>query len=192
MCRPTTRAEPVPHKATNVDIPYAGIDDYRESLLYTDRLRCCRPVPRGNDGSWDLGGSAQKDARDYFVADRALPWWAVLFSIVATETGALTFISIPGLAYSRDLGFLQVAAGYILGRAVIAVTLLPRYYHGDLVTAYALLERRFGLATRRFASIVFMVTRAMADSVRMFATAIPVALILGFSVGRKWRCLWRS
>ncbi|MEW5915620.1 MAG: sodium:solute symporter, partial [Gemmatimonadota bacterium] len=93
-------------------------------------------------------GRRQKDAKDYFVADRAIPWWAVLFSIVASETSALTFISIPGLAYIGDLGFLQVAAGYILGRMVVAVALLPRYYQGEIVTAYALLEQRFGLATR--------------------------------------------
>lgn len=127
-------------------------------------------------------GRRQKDAKDYFVADRAIPWWAVMFSVVATETSALTFISIPGVAFARNMGFLQIAAGYIIGRAVISVTLLPRYYQGELVTAYALLERRFGLGTRRFTSIVFMVTRAMADSVRVFATAIPVALILGSSV----------
>src|SRR5919198_5398177 len=127
-------------------------------------------------------GRRQRDAKDYFVADRAIPWWAVLFSIVATETSALTFISIPGLAYLGDLGFLQVVAGYVLGRIVVAYTLLPRYYLGELVTAYALLERRFGLATRRFTSIVFMVTRALADSVRVFATAIPVALILSPTV----------
>src|SRR5215213_2833526 len=123
-------------------------------------------------------GRRQRDAKDYFVADRAIPWWAVMFSIVASETSALTFISIPGLAYVGNLGFLQVATGYLLGRIVVAYTLLPRYYEGNLVTAYALLEKRFGLATRRFTSIVFMVTRGMADSVRVFATAIPVALIL--------------
>jgi SSS family solute:Na+ symporter len=127
-------------------------------------------------------GRRQKDAKDYFVAGRAIPWWAVLFSVVATETSALTFISIPGLAFKGNIGFLQVAAGYILGRVVIAFTLLPRYYRGDMVTAYALLERRFGLGTRRFTSIVFMVTRAMADSVRVFATAIPLAMILGSSM----------
>src|SRR5215207_10674379 len=99
-------------------------------------------------------GRTQRDARDYFVADRAIPWCAVLFSVVATETSALTFISIPGLAYLGNLTFLQIAAGYLLGRAVIAYTLLPRYYEGELVTAYALLERRFGVATRRFASLV--------------------------------------
>src|SRR5689334_18281096 len=123
-------------------------------------------------------GRRQKDAKDYFVAGRDIPWWAVMFSVVASETSALTFISIPGLAWATNLGFLQVAAGYVLGRIVVAYTLLPRYYDGELVTAYALLEKRFGLATRRFTSIVFMVTRGLADSVRVFATAIPVALIL--------------
>src|SRR3954471_19523257 len=123
-------------------------------------------------------GRRQKDAKDYFVAGREIPWWAVMFSVVASETSALTFISIPGLAYATNLGFLQVATGYLLGRIVVANTLLPRYYNGGLVTAYALLEQRFGLATRRFTSIVFMVTRGLADSVRVFATAIPIALIL--------------
>src|SRR3954465_9491542 len=124
-------------------------------------------------------GRRQRDAKDYFVADRAIPWWAVMFSIVASETSALTFISIPGLAYTTNLGFLEIATGYLLGRIVVARTLLPRYYEGNLVTAYALLEKRFGLATRRFTSIVFMVTRGMADSVGVFATAVPIALIIG-------------
>jgi len=135
-------------------------------------------------------GRRQRDAKDYFVADRAIPWWAVMFSIVASETSALTFISTPGLSYGGapglgNLGFLQIVAGYILGRIVVAAVLLPRYFQGNLVTAYALLETRFGLATRRFTSIVFMVTRALADSVRVFATAIPVALIISPSVTNK-------
>jgi SSS family transporter len=124
-------------------------------------------------------GRRQKDARDYFVADRAIPWWAVLFSIVATETSALTFISTPGIAYRTDLGFLQIVFGYLIGRIVVAGVLLPRYFEGEIVTAYALLEKRFGLATRRFTSIVFMVTRALADSVRVFATAVPIAIVIG-------------
>jgi SSS family transporter len=144
-------------------------------------------------GTLTLGlyvGRKQRDAKDYFVADRAIPWWAVMFSIVASETSALTFISTPGLSYGNragygDLGFLQVVAGYIVGRFVVAHVLLPRYFQGNLVTAYALLEKRFGLATRRFTSVVFMVTRALADSVRVFATAIPVALIISPSVTNK-------
>jgi SSS family solute:Na+ symporter len=131
-------------------------------------------------------GRNQKDTKDYFVAGHTIPWWAVLFSVVATETSALTFISIPGLAYTTDLGFLQIAAGYVVGRTVVAFTLLPRYYQGDLVTAYALFEKRFGIATRRFASIVFMITRALADSVRVFATAIPIALIIGPALPQRY------
>jgi SSS family solute:Na+ symporter len=131
-------------------------------------------------------GRRQRSANDYFIAERSIPWWAVMFSVVASETSALTFISIPGLAYIGNLGFLEVVAGYILGRIVVANVLLPRYYQGELVTAYALLEKRFGLATRRFTSIVFMVTRGMADSVRVFATAIPVALILGGTVPQRY------
>src|SRR5437773_8192862 len=131
-------------------------------------------------------GRRQRDAKDYFVADREIPWWAVLFSVVASETSALTFISIPGLAYVGNLGFLQLATGYLFGRIVVAYTLLPRYYEGELVTAYALLEKRFGLAARRFTSVVFMVTRGLADSVRVFATAIPIALILNGVVPERY------
>src|SRR6478672_4766303 len=135
-------------------------------------------------------GRTQRDSNDYFVADGAIPWWAVMFSIVASETSALTFISIPGLSYGSgpgigNLGFLEIVAGYIIGRFVVAGVLLPRYFAGNLVTAYALLEQRFGIGARRFTSIVFMVTRAAADSVRVFATAIPVALIISPSMTNK-------
>lgn len=128
-------------------------------------------------GTWL--GTRQKDARDYFLADRSIPWWAVCFSVVATETSALTFISVPATAYGSDLWMLQLTIGYIIGRLLVAAVLLPAYFRGELTTAYALLQNRFGLATRRFASIIFMVTRALADSVRIFATAIPIKLITG-------------
>lgn len=131
-------------------------------------------------------GRNQKSSTDYFVADRSIPWWAVMFSVVASETSALTFISIPGLAYLGNLGFLQVVAGYILGRVVVAFVLLPRYFEGNLVTAYTLLETRFGATTRRFTSLVFMATRALADAVRVFATAIPIALIIGPVMPRQY------
>src|SRR5712675_1013473 len=71
-------------------------------------------------------GRRQRDSKDYFVADREIPWWAVMFSIVASETSALTFISVPGLAYVGNLGFLEIAVGYVLGRVVVAKVLLPR------------------------------------------------------------------
>jgi SSS family solute:Na+ symporter len=126
-------------------------------------------------------GRGQQGARDYFLGGRNLPWWAVLFSVVATETSVLTFLSIPGLAYATDLSFLQLTLGYLLGRTLVAFVFLPAYYRGELATAYALLEERFGLGTRRFASGIFLITRALAGGVRHFATAIPLALITGWS-----------
>src|SRR5881275_3139127 len=119
----------------------------------------------------------QRDASDYFLGHRGLPWWALMLSIVATETSALTVISIPGIAARGDLTFLQIAFGYLVGRIGVAALLLPGYFEGTQDTAYQRLERRFGTAARRTASGVFLVTRALADCVRIFATAIPLAII---------------
>jgi solute:Na+ symporter, SSS family len=129
-------------------------------------------------GAWL--GRGQTGGSDYFLGSRNLPWWAVMLSVVATETSTLTFLSIPGVAYLGTLGFLQITLGYLLGRVVVARMLLPAYYRGEQRTAYELLEVRFGTGTRRFASGVFMVTRLLADSVRLFATAIPLALVTGW------------
>lgn len=129
-------------------------------------------------GIWK--GRGGRTGRDYFLGDRDLPWPAVLLSVVATETSTLTFLSVPGVAYFGSLTFLQLALGYLVGRIVVAAVLLPQYYRGNLTTAYQLLEKSFGLATRRFTSGVFMVTRLLADSVRLFATAIPLALLTGW------------
>src|SRR5450432_2444024 len=127
-------------------------------------------------GAWI--GRGQKDARDYFLGSHAMPWWAVMASIVATETSALTFLSVPGDAYRTGFAFLQLTFGYLLGRIAVSFILLPGYFTGNLTTAYALLERRFGVAVRRFASLTFMVTRVLAASVRLAVPAIPIALIL--------------
>lgn len=129
-------------------------------------------------GAW-LGRN-QRGGTDYFLGNRELPWGAVLLSVVATETSTLTFLSIPGVAYLGNMGFLQLTLGYLIGRVLISGILLPGYYRGELNTAYALLERRFGTGTRRFTSGIFMLTRLLADSVRLFATAIPLALITGW------------
>jgi solute:Na+ symporter, SSS family len=126
-------------------------------------------------------GRRQSGASDYFLGRHRLPWWAILFSIVAAETSAITVISVPGIAYTGDLTFLQLAFGYLLGRIGIAWLLLPAYAKGELQTAYQLLGTRWGRGARRTSSAVFMLTRAMADSVRLFATAIPLAVITGWS-----------
>jgi SSS family solute:Na+ symporter len=124
----------------------------------------------------------QTDASDYFLGHRSLPWWAVMFSIVATETSALTVISIPGLGARSNLTFLQIGMGYLVGRVGVAIWLLPGYFSGHQETAYTRLETRFGPATRRAASAVFMVIRALGDSVRVFAVAIPLSIITGWDV----------
>ncbi|MBZ5598823.1 MAG: sodium:solute symporter [Acidobacteriia bacterium] len=121
----------------------------------------------------------QRSLRDYFLADRNIPWWAIALSIVAAETSTLTIISIPGLAYDTNLTFLQVVFGYLVGRVVISFVLLPHYFRGDLFTAYELIERRFGPRLRSLTAGLFLVTRAAAEGVRVYAVSIVVAIALG-------------
>jgi solute:Na+ symporter, SSS family len=123
--------------------------------------------------------SAGRSLRSYFLADRNLPWWAIALSIVAAETSTLTIISIPGLAFSGDFGFLQVAMGYLLGRVVICILFLPRYFRGELLTAYQLIGRRFGPRLHRATAFLFLVMRAAAEGVRVFAVAIVVGVSIG-------------
>jgi solute:Na+ symporter, SSS family len=124
----------------------------------------------------------QETAGDYFLGARNLPAWAVLLSIVATETSALTVISVPGIGARGSLTFLQLAFGFLLGRVGVAIWLLPGYFRGEQETAYARLESRFGMTTRRLVSVVFLVTRFLGDGVRIFAGAIPLALVTGWSI----------
>jgi len=121
----------------------------------------------------------QRSLRDYFLAGRNIPWWAIALSIVAAETSTLTIISIPGLAYDTNLTFLQVVMGYVVGRVVISFVLLPHYFRGDLYTAYELIERRFGRGLRSLTAGLFLLTRAAAEGVRVYAVSIVVAIALG-------------
>jgi solute:Na+ symporter, SSS family len=124
----------------------------------------------------------QRSATDYFLGARDLPAWAILLSIVATETSAITVISVPGIGARGDLTFLQLTFGYLLGRIGVARWLLPGYFRGNQETAYARLQSRFGIGTRRLTSAVFLVTRFLGDAVRVFASAIPLALVAGWSI----------
>ncbi len=120
-----------------------------------------------------------RSLRDYFLASRDIPWWAIALSIVAAETSTLTIISIPGLAYDTNFTFLQVVMGYLVGRIVISLVLLPHYFRGDLYTAYELIERRFGRGLRSLTAGLFLLTRAAAEGVRVYAVSIVVAIALG-------------
>jgi SSS family transporter len=120
-----------------------------------------------------------RSLRDYFLAGRDIPWWAIALSIVAAETSTLTIISIPGLAYDTNFTFLQVVMGYLVGRIVISLVLLPHYFRGDLYTAYELIERRFGRGLRSLTAGLFLLTRAAAEGVRVYAVSIVVSIALG-------------
>jgi SSS family solute:Na+ symporter len=122
---------------------------------------------------------SQRSLRDYFLADRNIPWWAIALSIVAAETSTLTIISIPGLAFDTDLAFLQVVFGYLLARVIISVLFIPQYFRGVLYTAYQLIERRFGGTLYSLTAGLFLVTRAAAEGVRVFAVSIVVAIAIG-------------
>jgi SSS family transporter len=121
----------------------------------------------------------QRSLRDYFLAGRDIPWWAISLSILAAETSTLTIISIPGLAYDTNLTFLQVVMGYVVGRVVISFVLLPHYFRGDIYTAYELIERRFGRGLRSLTAGLFLLTRAAAEGVRVYAVSIVVGIALG-------------
>ncbi len=125
---------------------------------------------------------SQTTAGEYFLGARNLPTWAILLSIVSTETSALTVISVPGIGARGDLTFLQLAIGYLVGRFLVAAWLLPGYFRGDQETAYERIENRFGPRTRQVTSLVFIVTRALGDAVRVFASAIPMAIVTGWSI----------
>jgi len=121
--------------------------------------------------------------RGYFLAERSIPWWAISLSIVAAETSTLTIISVPGMAYEKDFRFLQLVIGYLIGRVIISVLLIPHYFRGDLVTAYQLIERRFGQRLRSLTAGLFLITRAAAEGVRVFAVAIVVGIALNGVLG---------
>jgi SSS family transporter len=123
--------------------------------------------------------SADRSLKSYFLADNTIPWWAIALSIVSAETSTLTIISIPGVAFAGDFGFLQVVLGYMLGRVVVAGLFLPRYFAGRMLTAYQLIDQRFGPTLHKVTAALFLVTRAAAEGVRVFAVSIVVGIAIG-------------
>ena len=126
-------------------------------------------------GSWFA--RFQKTTRDYFLTDRSVPWWAICFTIVATETSTLSFIGVPAGAYAANMTFLQLAFGYVIGRVLVSVLFLPSYFRGELYTSYELLLRRFGPEVKNVAALIFVITRTLADGIRLFATALVISVV---------------
>jgi SSS family transporter len=126
----------------------------------------------------------QRDLSTYFVGDRNVNWWLILFSIVATETSTVTFLSVPGLAYDPaggNLTFLQLAFGYVLGRIIIAWLILPQYLQGKLFSAYEVLRERFDARVQRTASGLFLLTRVVADGLRLYLASLLLGLFAGWN-----------
>ena len=123
--------------------------------------------------------SKDRSLKSYFLADRKIPWWAIALSIVAAETSTLTIISVPGLAYTGDWGFLQIVLGYLLGRIVVCILFLPRYFRGELLTAYEVIGERFGPRLHKLTAFLFLFLRAAAEGVRVFAVSIVVGIAIG-------------
>lgn len=132
---------------------------------------------------WFVGGGA-KTLGDYLLGNRSLPWWAILGSIVATETSTVTFLSIPGLTFAEggNLSFLQLTIGFILGRILVALLLLPRYFRGSYFSAYEVLEKDYGVATKRVASVLFLIARNAGDALRLFLTALVLEAMFDVSI----------
>lgn len=126
-------------------------------------------------GSWFA--RYQKTTRDYFLTGRSVPWWAICFTIVATETSTLTFIGIPAQTYAGNMTFLQLAIGYIIGRIIVSLLFIPAYFRGDLFTSYELLQRRFGTKVKTLSAVIFLITRSLADGIRLFTTALVISIV---------------
>src|SRR5688500_18532412 len=129
-------------------------------------------------GSWF--GRFQKTTRDYFLTGRSVPWWAICFTIVATETSTLTFVGVPAQAYGRpgNMTFLQLAIGYVIGRILVSVLFIPAYFRGELFTSYELLQRRFGSRVKTLSAGIFLFTRSLADGIRLFTAALVVGIVI--------------
>ena len=127
-------------------------------------------------GAWF--SRSNRNVRDYFVTGHTVPWWAVMGSIVATETSTVTFISVPGFAFASDFTFLQLVIGYMIGRIVVTILFVPAYFRGELLTVYQLLGERFGGPVKQLASALFLVTRSLSDGFRLFATGLVLAALL--------------
>ena len=153
---------------------------------YARRLTACTTSIWGSSSlTWQASPcsapifAGQTSLREYFLGGRTAPWWAISLSIVSAETSTLTIVGTPALAFGGNLGFLQIVLGYLLARIVISAVLLPHYFRGEMFTAYELMRRRFGERVRKLTAGIFLVTRAMAEGVRVFAISLVISIVLG-------------
>src|SRR5262244_1715260 len=133
---------------------------------------------------------SQRTVKDYFLGAKNISWFVISLSIVATETSTLTLVGVPALAYSTfarpeqggNLSYLQIVFGYIIARVIISLLFIPAYFQGELLTAYELLKRRFGVQAKNFAASLFLIMRALAEGVRVFAASLVLSAVLSASI----------
>ncbi|WP_040911934.1 sodium:solute symporter family transporter [Leptospira broomii] len=131
-------------------------------------------------------GKKNQDSHEFFLAGRTLSWIPLSLSIVATETSALTFLAVPGIAFAGNFTFLQVVLGYIFGRTIVAFFLLPLTYHGGFMSVYEWVGKKFGRNSQRTMSALFSTTRILGDGVRLYASTLPIALLLELVLARRF------
>src|SRR6266700_2924096 len=127
-------------------------------------------------------GKDQKNTRDYFLGSKNIPWWGIGLSIVAAETSALTIIGVPGTAYASNIGFIQMIAGYVIARIILAVVMVPHYLRGEIYSPYQLFANTLGQSGRRMAGGLFLLSETLAAGVRVYVVCIPIQLMLGIQV----------
>ena len=135
-------------------------------------------------GTWM--GRRGRSVQQYFLAGRTVPWWAITACIVATETSTLTFIGAPGMAYMGNWTFLQLVFGYVVGRLLVSLLLIPAYFKGELFTSYELLQRRFGTPVRTTSASIFLAYRTLGDGIRLHAAALVLSVAAGIP---EWWCI---
>src|SRR2546428_5610065 len=127
-------------------------------------------------------GKDQKNTRDYFLGSKNIPWWGIGLSIVAAETSALTIIGVPGTAYASNIGFIQMIAGYVIARIILAVVMVPHYLSGEIYSPYQLFANTLGQSGRRMAGGLFLLSETLAAGVRVYVACIPIQLLLGIQI----------
>ena len=127
----------------------------------------------------------QKDDTDYYVGGRNLPWWAVGISVLATQSSAISFVSIPAFVALREGGglkWLQYELAVPLAMIFIMIFLVPRFREMKLVSVFEFVERRFGHATSQFLSLVFLISRGFGTGVGVYATALVLSAMIDIEI----------
>lgn len=129
-------------------------------------------------GTWRGRGSDTMSK--YVRAGNSMPWYAIAFSIMATQASAITFISTTGQSYVDGMRFVQFYFGLPIAMVILSVTLVPLFHRAKVYTAYEYLEQRFDAKTRSLASAIFLFERGLAIGISLYAVSIVLSLILGW------------